>query len=211
MTPHALVSRIAGALLLLATSSAVFALNPNHQCSFCHNLHGAVITPPAQQQTMCLTCHGPAGTSTLKAAEHRNAQNSQYPTFNFACRNCHDPHDSLNNWQTATTGRKNIKMVGLPLNSTNNAMLATPNNGNQYVLFESRGSGVGQPTLHSFADNNQDGQTSPTGLAWDAVCEVCHTLTKHHTNKARSSHQTGNTCTTSCHKHSWGFMRQALP
>lgn len=211
MTVHALGRRIVVALVLIAAPGLAFALNPSHQCSFCHNLHGALITPPAQQQTMCLTCHGPAGTSTLKAAEHRNAQNSAYPTFNFACRNCHDPHDSLDNWQTGTTGRRNIKMVGVIRNGTNNAMLATPKNGDQHVLFESRGSNVGQTTLHSFADNNQDGQVSPTGLSWDGVCEVCHTATKHHRNNAKSTHQTGNTCTASCHRHSWGFMRQALP
>ena len=207
MTRRFAIARLALATALLASAGAAVALNANHQCSYCHNLHGgAVITPPAQQQAMCLTCHGPAGISVMKAAEHRNAQNSSYPTFNFSCRNCHDPHDSRQNWQ----GRANIKMVGVAVDSSGLAKIATPNSGNLQVIFESRGKDVGQPTLHSFADNNEDRQ-STAGQAWDGVCEVCHTRTRFHRNNASSSHNTGRTCTAQCHTHAWGFMRQALP
>ena len=199
--------RFALAAALLASAGPALALNPNHQCSFCHNLHGgAVITPAAQQQAMCLTCHGPAGVSTMKAAEHRNAQNSGYPTFNFSCRNCHDPHASRQNWQ----GRSNIKMVGIDVDGTGLAKIATPGNGTLQVVFESMGTTVGQPSLHSQADNNQDNQ-SIAGQAWDGPCEVCHTRTKFHRNNASSTHNTGKTCTAQCHTHAWGFMRQALP
>lgn len=195
------------ALALLGATPPAAALNPNHQCTFCHSLHGGgVITPPAQQQAMCLTCHGPGGTSTLKAAEHRNAQNSAYPVFNFSCRNCHDPHSSRANWQ----GRTNIKMVGVNADASGLAKIATPNSGVLQVIFESEGKDVGQPTLHSFADNNED-RLSTAGQAWDGICEVCHTQTKFHRNNATSSHNTGRTCAAQCHTHVWGFMRQALP
>lgn len=203
------IFRIAFAALLLAPAGAVFALNPNHQCNFCHNLHGGpVIVSAAQQQAMCLTCHGTGGISTLKAAEHKNARSSRYPVFNFSCRNCHDPHASRQNWQ----GRANIKMVGVKLDATGRAKIATPNSGNLEVVFESRGTGAGSPSLHSFADNNEDKQATTPGPVsgtqpWDGPCEVCHTLAGHHRNNlSDASHNTGKTCS-SCHKHSNSFLK----
>lgn len=206
--------RIAIAALLLLPVGGALALNANHQCTFCHNLHGgAVITPPAQQQTMCLTCHGPAGISIKKAAEHRNARGSNYPVFNFSCRNCHDPHSSRQNWQ----GKTNIKMVGVKVDATRRAKIATPKSGNLEVVFESRGSSVGQPTLHSFADSDQDRLSTTPGPVngtqpLDGICEVCHTVAGNHTNtNVNDTHNTGETCSASCHLHSNGFMRRALP
>lgn len=174
----------------------------SHECSYCHGVHGAAgpaLLKEAQVETLCLTCHGPGGTSTLKADVHTNAARSDYPPFRISCRGCHDPHDNLPNW----LGGMNIKLVGSEQDTTGYARITTPNNGIRDVVYESRGTDAGEPSLHSFADNDEDGNT-----VYDGVCETCHTLTRHHHNNASGdhSHHVGETCTR-CHDHLDGFLR----
>ena len=63
------------------------------------------------------------------------------------------------------------------------------------VVFTSR------TGLNSFADGND---------IYDGICEVCHTVTSHHTNDGHhggqhDGHHTGDDCIT-CHKHTNEFM-----
>lgn len=195
-------------LIALATTVVIFALpgnpealNPNHDCSFCHSVHGAPSSQLLREEiveTLCLTCHGPAGISTLKAAVHTNDSPTQYPPFTVSCTGCHDSHDDRANW----LGGTNIRLVGSRFDGTRLAKIDTPNNGIQNTVFESRGITVGDPSLHSFADGDEDGN----GI-YDGICEVCHTLTKHHRNNPSGghSHQVGRTCTR-CHEHVNNFI-----
>lgn len=176
----------------------------SHECAYCHQLHGApgfALLKETQIETLCLTCHGPGGTSTLKADVHTNDKNSNYLPFRISCRVCHDPHDNLPNW----LGGTNIKLVGSEQDTTGYARITypVPDGDILDVVYESRGTDAGEPSLHSFADNDENGDT-----VYDGVCETCHTLTGHHRNNPSEdhSHHVGETCTR-CHAHLDGFLR----
>jgi len=197
MNAPALIARISCSILLLLAATAAVALNPNHQCGFCHNLHG-LVPPQNLGENLCLTCHGAGGISTLKAAVHTNDTPSSYPAFRITCLACHDPHSSRQNW----LGTINIKLVGTRQDGTGLARILTPRSGVREVVLRSRGTTVGEPKRHSFADDDDDGN----GYR-DGICETCHTLTKHHRNNAPANHNDGKTCTDSCHLHTAGFLR----
>jgi len=193
---------ISGLALVLLRPSAAWPLIASHQCSYCHNLHGAAgaaLTNNPQAESLCLTCHGPGGISVMKANVHSNkTPKTSFPAFRVTCRQCHDPHDNVASWTTGT----NIKLVGAVTSSRGYAQIVTTNSGTRYVVFQSRGTGTGQPSLHSFADSDQDGNGY-----YDGVCETCHTQTKYHLNNAPDTkHHTGDTCT-SCHAHVDRFMK----
>lgn len=184
-------------LLLLFLAQPAAALNLNHQCTFCHNLHG-LIPPENLTDSLCLGCHGPGGISLRKAALHTNKKNSEYPPFSIGCLQCHDPHDGRTNW----LGGFNLFMVGTKKDVTGLARIATPASGIRDVVFESRGTDAGGPALHSFSDGDQDGN----GI-YDGVCEVCHSAARHNRNDGGGkSHNLGRTCTV-CHPHVLGFNR----
>lgn len=177
------------------------ALNPNHNCDSCHNIHnapGQTLTDNLVVEDLCLSCHGPAGISTLKAEIHKNKAGSSYPAFTMTCIDCHDPHDSLDNWLAGT----NIKMIGSDQDGTGLARISTPNSGIGDVVFESLGSDAGGPSLHSFADNDEDGNG-----VYDGACEVCHTQATNHRNNSSGNHAhyTGLNCIT-CHPHDGYFL-----
>jgi len=200
MTIVALAASICAALFLWPSNAQ--SLLPSHQCSYCHNMHGAPgfsLLNNAQVEALCLTCHGPGGISTLKAEVHKNKTRSSYPAFRITCRGCHNPHDNLPNW----TGGTNIKLVGAVTSSLGKAQIVTVNSGTRFVTFESRGTDAGEPSLHSFADADEDGNGY-----YDGVCETCHTLAKFHRNNSSGghSHNTGKTCT-DCHPHSNYFLK----
>ena len=193
---------LAGVVALFLFPGEARPFNPNHDCSFCHAVHGAsgsTLLKEATVETLCLTCHGPGGTSTLKADVHTNARNSNYPPFRISCRDCHDPHDN----QLNSLGGTNIKLVGSILDSTGYAKVNYTDGTFRVVVFESRGTDAGEPSLHSFADNDEDGNA-----VYDGVCETCHTLTGHHRNNPTEDHRhhVGETCTR-CHHHLDGFLR----
>lgn len=201
-----LVSACVGlvALAAMLTSRPAAAQSLVHQCASCHQLHGTTgfnrLLKQSVVEVLCLTCHGPAGISTLKAAVHKNKARSNYPAFSMSCRVCHDPHSIQKiNW----LGTTNIKQVGSKQDSTGFARILTPNSGIREVVFRSRGSGAGQPTLHSFADGDQD-----LNGYYDGVCETCHTLAQNHRNTASGDHRhnRGKTCV-NCHAHVNGFNR----
>jgi predicted CXXCH cytochrome family protein len=192
---------VAAALAVLAPRNAQ-ALIAGHSCNYCHNVHGApgsTLLKEAQIETLCISCHGPAGISTLKAEVHLNDRNSLYPVFRITCRQCHDPHDNNGNW----LGGRNLRLVGSRQDATGYARISTPNSAIRDVVFESRGFDAGQATLHSLADADQDGNGY-----YDGVCETCHTLTRYHLNTAAGNHthNTGDTCMR-CHPHAGNFLK----
>jgi predicted CXXCH cytochrome family protein len=173
------------------------ALNPDHgTCSICHSLHsapGQSLTNDAVVEVLCLSCHGPAGTASKKAEVHTNKDGSSYIPFYMTCTDCHNPHDNIGN----RCGGINLAQVGNKLDSTGYAMIPSPNSGDRYVVFESRGSDVSQPTMHSFADNDEDGDGY-----FDGACETCHTQASNHRNNSSGNHThyQGTTCI-ACHPH----------
>ena len=170
-----------------------------HECTFCHITHnapGPMLSLEADVEVLCLTCHGPLGSSQFKADVHTNGAGD----FLMSCLDCHTPHGSLDNW----LGGTNLRQVGRKKDASRNAKIETPNSGIRDVVFESRGPDHSQPTLHSFADDDQDNN----GI-FDGVCEVCHTQTIHHTNfQPDPIHYPGASCT-SCHPHEDHFMPTA--
>jgi predicted CXXCH cytochrome family protein len=172
------------------------ALNPWHgDCSICHSVHGSpgqALTNEAVVEVLCLSCHGPGGTA-VTVEVHTNTSGSSYPNFRMTCMDCHNPHDNMLNCFAGI----NLKSVGRKITGATYARISTPNSGIREVVFESRGSSVGDDTLHSFADNDEDNNGT-----YDGACEVCHTLTRFHHNNSSGNHnhQTGRTCT-NCHNH----------
>ena len=108
-----------------ADAASVIAFNTNHDCAFCHNLHGAAggqLLDNAVTESLCLSCHGPSGPSSLKADTHEGR----------TCTDCHVSHDDPTNW----LGGTNIKLVrDSVLNSDSTAM--------RPVVFESVGDDSG--------------------------------------------------------------------
>jgi len=191
-----------GAVGLLADPSAAVEptmtsqWNLDHTCTFCHDPHGGPLSHNLWDEDIevqCLTCHGPGGVSSLKAAIHDEGDG-------FTCVDCHDQHKHLNNW----LGGENRKMVGFDDPITGLAVINTED-GLRNVVFESRGLQAGEPTLHSFADDDEDGNG-----VFDGVCEVCHiengggSLPPPGSYLSEDNHNQGQTCTV-CHSHVDGF------
>lgn len=191
------------------------ALARQHDCSFCHNLHGTGLVPATDQvEVLCLTCHGPGGSSALKADIHKNkpGQGTQPPrfSFSFTCTDCHNPHEgeSFANWR----GLTNLKMIGrndLP-------------GGNGFTGFDVPGVGFRNVVFPTAPDGNlgggfvdRDGILDPSPFnQFDGVCETCHTSPdlKHHPNElcvgacGDSTHNLNKDCT-QCHAHDNFFWK----
>lgn len=156
--------------------------NLDHTCTFCHDPHGGPNTANLHNEdveVLCLTCHGPGGISSLKADSHEGN----------TCVDCHDKHKHVDNWLAGL----NLKTVGPEHKPTGLARITTPDGNLRDVVFESRGTDAGMPALHSFADNDLDGNG-----VYDGVCEVCHV------EEGVDNHNFGRTCTL-CHAHVDGF------
>ncbi len=196
------VLALAAALAWCWASAPAAALNPNHNCDYCHKLHGSggqqLLTDPVIEN-VCQACHDPlVGTAPRKAAVHTNKAGSTKAAFRMSCTVCHETHDSLDN---PLTGTPNLMMIGTQQDGTNDATISTPNSGVQVVAFLSRGTDAGGASLYSFADDDEDLDTVYSG-----ACEVCHTDTDNHQNNPAGNHghNTGLNCTL-CHPHVESF------
>lgn len=175
------------ALATLIPADRADALISAHQCAYCHTTHlalGDTLLHAASVEALCLSCHGPAGISVLKAEVHTDSTIA--PSFRHTCLDCHNPHDNIPNWK----GGENIALVGLDLEDLGVARILTPNSGIRNVVFENR---------TAFTQGSPD---------YDGACETCHTLTRFHRNTADGTHthQVDTTCT-SCHNHGNYFLR----
>jgi len=172
-------------LLAILLPSAALALMPDHQCAFCHDLHGAAANPllgESNAELVCDSCHAPGATgnnvSSLKATVHTGLS---FPSNRITCLGCHDPHD----YQINKNNTYNLDLVLGKVNV----------NSTVYNVV--------------FVDNNpSDGSADYTKPDGSGTCQVCHTLTAFQTNDGfRSGHNSPKTCTTSCHPHTRGFDR----
>lgn len=151
--------------------------NLTHTCTFCHDPHGGPQNAnllDEDVEVLCLTCHGPGGIAATKADNHKG----------HSCLDCHDKHLNLDNW----LGGENIRQVGRE-DPMGLAVVTTKDGNVRDVVFESRGTDAGQPSLHSFADDDEDGNG-----VHDGICEVCHV------EEEQENHNFGRTCT-DCHLH----------
>lgn len=185
-------------VLALATLCAfglpapVHAQTPVHECTECHGVWepaGQDLLHNPSPEILCLTCHGPGGISIYKVDVHTNAAGSSR-SFRFTCTDCHETYMNQQNWHGGT----NLKTV-LP-------EIDSPNSGIRQAAFESFGSTAGKPTLHSFADADEDADGY-----YDGICETCHTLTRNHRNNGSGNHThyRGQNCL-ACHPHDASFL-----
>jgi predicted CXXCH cytochrome family protein len=166
--------------------AARFDWNLEHTCTYCHNPHGGPEDHNLWDddiEVLCLTCHGPGGISSLKAAKHKSN----------TCVDCHDNHRNVDNW----LGGVNLKMVG-PRDPLTGLARIEKSGELRDVVFESLGSQAGQPTLHSFSDDDEDNNG-----VYDGACEIFH-LDSSGSGPPSGNHNYGQTCTV-CHLHVEGF------
>lgn len=176
-------------MLLLAIPLAAGALC-NAPCADCHNSNSPTA---AWREAMCLTCHGPGGFASSRASSHAALD----------CFDCHETHSGAQNWLGGINRshlRADVDVTGQHSNSSQPRLydglpvIETPPENRAQVVFESRGTGAFEPSLHSFADGDADGNG-----VYDGICEVCH---RAYLQEAR--HHIGETCT-ACHPHNSGF------
>lgn len=169
------------------------ALLAAHDCSFCHDLHGAPGTnllSYTDTEVLCLSCHATAIGTTEAAAVHNPALvNSDQPGY-ITCRECHNPHDNVVNSQ----GTTNIELVGFTFDPATGQRFA------EARIREELVTGYGPYRPVEFADRTQFNidNTYPGRGA----CQVCHS----------PNHNQGQTCT-ECHgandtqhDHARGFL-----
>lgn len=197
----------AGALILVldnGRAASAVALNPNHQCTYCHGLHSGKSGPLLNDTTVeatCLGCHGPGGTA-ITVDVHRNdpTGNSCCPPFRVTCMQCHDPHSN----QINARGNPNLKLVRANITAPfdtfpRDTLGGSGPGGPRPVVFEALADSF------SFCD-----EAGPSGSQlpgeWDNVCDVCHAshvLGRHHydgEHTERNHHNSTRTCT-DCHTH----------
>lgn len=176
-------------LLAILLPAAALALMPDHQCAFCHDLHGAAANPllgESNAELVCDSCHAPGATgnnvSSLKATVHTGLS---FPSNRITCLGCHDPHDYQP--KDSNPGRDPDQNLDLVLRTIT------------VMPF---------PVTAVFTDTDYtDGSYDYADGSGDGICQVCHTLTSRQRNDGSGSvHQLGNNCM-SCHPHSNGFDR----
>ena len=182
------VTVLVAMVFLVLGSGSVSALMPDHECAYCHATHSAPGFTLLNQsgtnlvltaEVVCLTCHGPTGSSSLTADVHDGGGFS----FRISCIECHDPHDHQQN----VNGADNLNMVL-------GTITAMPALGDIDAIFADK----------DYSDLSWD--YSKPASPWNGICQVCHTLTRFQRNDGtKSQHQAGVTCTASCHLHSNGF------
>ncbi len=182
-------------VLLMSDSGSASALMSDHECAYCHSLHGApgftLLNQPSEAnlvltaEMVCLSCHGPDGDSSLTADVHTNGGTS-FPSNRISCIECHDAHDHQQN----VNGVDNLNMV-----------LETIT-----VMTSLDPTGFPNDIDAVFADKDySDGSYDYSKPDASGICQVCHTLTNYQRNDGyKSGHQAGNDCM-SCHPHWKGF------
>ncbi len=189
---------LATVALLSSTSLAATYVDSAHgsvfTCNYaCHVLHGAggsTLVGGSNAQTLCLSCHGPGGTSTLKAAIHRPA--GLLPG-DITCLECHNPHADRDNVE----GALNDKLVGFQYDYNAYPVVA-------YALASIRQettSGLG-------AVNNVVFQTAAdfSRPAGNGPCQICHAAGPVAGTGAFANHAWGTDCSV-CHLHGDGFAK----
>lgn len=168
-------------------SAPVQGLDPSHDCSFCHDLHGGVgfaLNTQATIEATCLACHNGGDPLAPVVTIHENKPGSSYAPFAMSCADCHSPHNDRDT--DNEDGGKNLRLI--------NGTIATPASGDRAVVFEN----LQGPSNGTMADGDT--------LDLDGVCEVCHTQTLNHRGilpgtASNHSHGPAKARCTGCHPH----------
>ena len=170
-------------LLGTGTHDQAEALLADHQCAFCHSLHGGpgyALLSAETSELICLSCHTVSINDTAAAEVHNPLGLASNQSGYVTCRECHDAHSNQGG---------NIKLVGYRKDGEN--------------FFESFAYPAIRKELPATLGLNYNVVTftgpNDFNIADSAVlgpCEVCHT----------PYHNAGNDCTL-CHGHSEGFPK----
>ena len=170
-------------LLGTGTHDQAEALLADHQCAFCHSLHGGpgyALLSAETSELVCLSCHTVSINDTAAAEVHNPLGLTSNQSGYVTCRECHDAHSNQGG---------NIKLVGYRRDGEN--------------FFESFAYPAIRKELPATLGLNYNVVTftgpNDFNIADPAVlgpCEVCHT----------PYHNAGNDCTL-CHGHSEGFPK----
>jgi len=197
-----------GAVLVFGRTRAESAmlLNPRHQCSFCHSLHGGgtgevPLGAASTVEAVCLGCHHPDVASTLgirgdglpePAEVHTNdpTGKSCCGPFRVTCTSCHEVHSNAVNYR----GNENLMLVKSQISAYFTGTL-------REVVFEARADAA------SFCDDTEYLYPFPDGTTpiRPQICDVCHgegpgDIGRHWFDGSQTHHQSPNTCT-QCHTH----------
>lgn len=176
-----------GMIALLAAPLSAAVVQHLAPCVYCHDVH--IKYMGSLRAAACLSCHGPGGSATRRAVSHSRMD----------CRDCHKPHGTLKMLRNDVDKTGEHSDPQDLVDRFANQHLKSPPENYAKVVFASRGSTVGEPTLHSFADGDED----RNGI-YDGICEVCHMDFLYNNGESPGTHHIGETCTV-CHLHSNGF------
>lgn len=172
------------AFALLAVPRSVEALIATHDCSFCHDFHGAPsssgLLKYSSTEVLCLTCHTTINGSTQAASIHNPLNLASNQAGYITCRECHNPHDNIDS---------NIKLVGYKRDPQTGQTFSVPT-----IRVETTVSPPPYPTYKPVTFTSMtDFNVADAGIS--GSCEVCHS----------GNHNAGQDCT-GCHGHEGGFM-----
>ncbi|MCK4509790.1 MAG: cytochrome c3 family protein, partial [Desulfuromonadales bacterium] len=115
-------------MLLFGNVLPSYALLPAHQnvdgCSTCHSLHaspgGTLFAVETDPELLCLSCHGPGGSSSLKVVTHNLAGVGATSNGYITCNECHNSHNNgQEGGRVNVDGTYNIKLLGLTYDYNN--------------------------------------------------------------------------------------------
>jgi len=182
-------------MLVLVLPGPSLALLPAHQayagCNTCHNLHGASgdgLLSAVTQEALCLSCHGPGGISSLRAAVHNPLGLASSQAGYITCLECHNPHSNRSN----ALGGTNIRLVGIEYDYNTDPPTRYAG---AVIRAENSSGGLGAVRDVVFESDTQGSADFNRGDGL-GVCEICHD----------PNHHVGWDCT-ACHQHLNGFLR----
>ncbi len=177
--------------VLICLTSIGLAQDPPHNetadpiitCDSCHSWLPGWVTIPydAEQETLCKTCHNPAGQAPAMVNVANHIVDGGATIVD--CGSCHNPH-----------------LVSYPTDPhsglTNPNLSLIRSDTYQYV------DGAVPPAIFQNRPDHYSFTTAP----FIGICQTCHTATNHHTNTgAGTGHFSTEDCI-GCHPHENGFL-----
>lgn len=194
-----------------ASSASAMMIIPQHECQFCHSVHGGTgptLTRAAQYDLLCMSCHNPtapvgaAPPADYHTEDPQDSNEGTLYSFQIDCVECHvDPPHSL---VTNAWGGTQLKLI--------RDSVTNPSNGTKYAIRFEALSGD-----YSFCDLGGPDSQNPD---WENICDMCHSniwAERHHNDpvagnawNSSNHHRNGATCTGgNCHNHNRGFQLRA--
>jgi len=168
----------------MMTAQRAEALIATHECSFCHDFHGAIsntgLLKYSSTEVLCLSCHSTIVGSTEAAAVHNPQGLASNQQGYITCRECHNPHDNVDG---------NIKLVGYKFDPSTLQRFTVPT-----IREELTTSLPGSPVYKEVTFATMTEPADYYRNDGKGVCEICHT----------SNHLVGKDCI-NCHNHKNDF------